>query len=358
MGTDLTIQLGGRSVGDGQPVFFIAEAGVNHNGDTALARELVDAAADAGADAVKFQTFLAENLNTRHAPKTTYHIETTGGDANQTWFDLLKTQEMDLSMHEAVMARCAERGILFLSTPYDLPSVDLLEHVDVCAYKLASTDTTNLPLIRYVARTGKPLILSSAMCSMAEVEAAVAAARDAGLDDVIMLQCTGNYPASASDANVRVIPTYRERLDCLVGYSDHTPTMVSAVAAIALGACVVEKHITMDRELPGPDHRMSLPPAELAAAVRDVRDATACLGSAEKTPVANEAENRLKLRKSVVFARDLIAGTVVAEVDLTAKRPGTGIEPGRQHTFVGRRLARDVVADEFVEENSDMWADA
>ena len=339
-----------RYVGDGCPVFFIAEAGVNHNGSVELGKKLIDVASEAGADAVKFQTFKAENLNTRSAPKSTYHVETTGGDEDQTWFELLKTQEIDREMHLALMDRCRERDITFLSTPYDPESADLLEELGVSAYKLASTDTTNLPLIRKVARKGKPLILSTAMCEMEEVEQAIAAARGEGLDELVVLQCTGNYPAALKDSNIRVMKTFRDHFDCLVGFSDHNEDLINPIVATALGACVYEKHFTMDKSLPGPDHRMALEPDELRETIRAIRKTELAMGSEKKRALDSEAENRDKLRKSLVTTRQVRAGERLEENMVVMKRPGTGISPARFKEFLGCVFIHDVDKDTVIEE--------
>lgn len=345
----MEINIGKRPIGDGHPVFMIAEAGVNHNGSLDLARQLVDVAAEAGADAVKFQTFVAEKLNTRTAPKSTYHVETTGDDKKQTWFDLLKTQEMSRQMHADLIDYCSAKGITFLSTPYDPDSADMLHELGVPAFKLASTDTSNLPLIRHVARMKRPLILSTAMCEMREVEQAVATARGEGLREVVVLQCTGNYPATLQDSNLRVIPNFRSRLECLVGYSDHTVEMINPIAAVALGACVYEKHFTIDKSLPGPDHRLSLSPKELRDTVRAIRMAEMALGGLQKRLLPSELENRQKLRKSLVAAIDLRRGEILEAGMIAIKRPGTGIPPEDYDKFIGRALAVDVSADTVLE---------
>lgn len=346
-----TIRIGNREVGDGCPVFFIAEAGVNHNGSTELAIELIQVAAEAGADAVKFQTFKAENLNTRKAPKATYHVDTTGKDEDQTWFELLKTQEIDREMHLALIEACADNDILFLSTPYDEESADLLDELGVAAFKLASTDTTNLPLIRHVAAKGVPLILSTAMCDMKEVEQAVTSARAAKQEDIVVLQCTGNYPADLKDSHVRVMPTFRERFNCLVGFSDHNEDFINPLVATALGACVYEKHFTLDKTLPGPDHRMALDPNELRETISLIRKAELSLGRPDKRALESEAENRLKLRKSLVLAVDACAGDLLTEGMIVMKRPGTGIPPFRLGEFLGRTFAQDIEADTVIVES-------
>lgn len=341
----MEIRIRNRLLGDGHPVFFIAEAGVNHNGSIDLGRKLVDAAVEAGADAVKFQTFITEKLNTRTAPKSTYHVETTGDDKKQTWFELLKTQEMSRGMHEELIAYCERRSILFLSTPYDAESANMLFEIGVPAFKLASTDTSNLPLLRQIARKGRPMILSTAMCDMREVKQAVAAVRAEGLQDLVVLQCTGNYPARLADSNLRVMATYRRTLKCLVGYSDHTVEMINPVAAVALGASVYEKHLTLDKTLPGPDHRLSLSPIELRETIQAIRQTELALGSARKRVLPAEQENRQKLRKSLVAAADLKAGELLTTEKVEAKRPGTGISPDSLGQYLGRKLAVAVSAD-------------
>lgn len=337
------ISVAGRRIDHGEPLFVIAEAGVNHNGDLGTAIEMVDVAADAGADAVKFQTFKAEHIITRRAPKANYHIETTGPDSEQTWFELLKTQELDRHQHERLIARCAERGIMFMSTPYDLPSIDLLDELDIAIFKVASTDADNIPLLRYMARKGRPIILSTAMSTLDEVAASVDAIRAEGIEDLVVMQCTGSYPAPAAEANLRAMAAVRERCQVAVGYSDHVPGTVAAMSAVALGACAYEKHFTMDRTLPGPDHRSSLEPDELKRLVRDLREAEAVLGDGIKQVMPCERTNRERLRKRVVAACDIAAGTTITGDMLTTKRTGgIGAIPARLDQFIGR-VARHAI---------------
>ena len=334
-----------KMVGDGHPVFFIAEAGVNHNGSVELGKKLIDIAVDAGADAVKFQTFTADELNTKTAPKSTYHIETTGIDSDQSWFDLLKTQEISEEMHVALIEYCIEKNIIFLSTPYGVKSADLLEKFNVPAYKIASTDTNNTPLLKHIARKGKPMILSSAMATMEEVELAVSTVRSIGLDKIVILQCTGNYPSKLSDSNLRVIKTYKEKLNCIVGYSDHTPDLINPIAATAMGAKVYEKHFTIDRSLPGPDHRMSLSPGELKKTVKAIRDTEEALGNPDKRVLESEKENRAKLRKSIVTIKSIEKNTIITRNMLAIKRPGNGIPPSEIYNIIGKKVKYDLIED-------------
>jgi N,N'-diacetyllegionaminate synthase len=323
----MEIEIAGRKIGDGHPAFFIAEAGVNHNGSVKLGKQLIDVAVDAGVDAIKFQTFKAEELNTETAPKSSYHIETTGSDLNQTWFQLLKTQEISYEMHVELIEYCQKRGILFLSTPYGENSADLLEKLNIPLFKIASTDNNNIPFLRYLAKKGRPLIVSTAMATMEEVESVVATLRQEQLDKFVILQCTGNYPSKLEDSHLRVMQTYRSKLKCLVGYSDHTQDLINPVAAIALGACVYEKHFTLDKNLPGPDHRMSLDPQELKATVIAIRQTETALGLSNKQVLPGEEENRLKLRKSLVSTIDIPIGTILQKEMIAIKRPGYGIAP-------------------------------
>lgn len=337
-----------KMVGDGHPVFFIAEAGVNHNGSIDLGKKLIDIAVDARADAVKFQTFTADELNTKTAPKSTYHIETTGIDSDQSWFDLLKTQEISVEMHVALIDYCIEKNIIFLSTPYGVKSADLLEKFNVPAFKIASTDTNNIPLLKHIARKGKPMILSSAMATMEEVELAVSTVRNIGLDKIAILQCTGNYPSKLSDSNLRVIKTYKEKLNCIVGYSDHTPNFINPIVATAIGAKVYEKHFTIDRSLPGPDHRMSLSPEELKQTVKVIRKTEVALGSSEKQVLDVEKENRLVLRKSLVADKNINKGDLISRSMIAIKRPGTGLSPSMLKRIIGKRAKVDILKDSIL----------
>ena len=345
----MEFKIADKNIGHGHSVFFIAEAGVNHNGSIDLGKKLIDEAVNAGADAVKFQTFTAYELNTKEAPKSTYHIETTGSDKDESWFELLKTQEISYDMHIELINYCKKNKIIFLSTPYGMKSADLLEDLDVPAFKIASTDTNNIPLLKYIAKKNRPMILSSAMSNMKEVKEAINAVKDFGLDDVAMLQCTGNYPSKLSDSNLRVIKTYIKELNCIVGYSDHTPDMINPIAATIMGAKIYEKHFTLDKSLPGPDHRMSLDPLELKQTVELIRKAEISLGSDTKQVLNNEKENRLKLRKSIVSIVDINKNDIINENMIGIKRPGTGLPPKEFENVCGKKaksfIPKDTVID-------------
>lgn len=338
----MEIKIQDKVVGDGHHLFFIAEAGVNHNGSIELGKKLIDIAADSGADAVKFQTFKTENIITKTAPKSSYHIKTTGNDKTQSWFDLLKTQEMSNDMHIELIEYCRKKEIIFLSTPYDEESADLLENLDMPAFKIASTDLNNIPLLRHVARKGRPMIISTAMSNMQEVEEAIDSVRDEGLEDIILLQCTGNYPAQLEDSNLRVIQTYRDRFYCLVGYSDHTPDIINPIAATALGANLYEKHFTANKNLPGPDHQMSLDPYELKETIKVIRKTEIALGSSEKKFLVDEEENRLKLRKSIFTIIDVKKGQKLKRSMLGIMRPGNGISPDNIENVIGKVTCCDI----------------
>jgi len=331
-----------KKIGGKHPLFFIAEAGVNHNGSTTMGKQLIDIALEAGADAVKFQTFKTKNIITRKAPKSTYHIETTGDDNDQSWFNLLKTQEMSKKMHVDLINYCNNQGIIFLSTPYDEESADLLEELKVPAYKIASTDTSNIPLLKYIAKKGTPMILSSAMATMEEVELAVRTVRSEGLNEIAMMQCTGNYPAKLSDTNLRVMQTYKEKLNCIVGYSDHTLDLINPVAATAMGAKVYEKHFTIDRSLPGPDHRMALERGELKQTIKAIRDTESALGNPLKQVLDSEKENRSKLRKSIVAQLNINKDDIITMDMISFKRPGHGIQPVEVNSVIGKKAITNI----------------
>ena len=324
-------------------VFVIAEAGVNHNGDPALARAMVDVAAEAGADAVKFQTFTADRLVTRRAPKAEYQQRATGGEASQ--HAMLKALELSPAAHEGLFAHCRARGIEFMSTPFDPESAIALKRLGVRRLKISSGDVTNVPMLEVVGGLGLPVLLSTGMADMDEVQAAVGALRRAGLTDLTVLQCVSMYPADPCLTNLRVMDTYARVFGTPVGLSDHSLGLTIAIAAAARGASCVEKHFTLDRSLPGPDHQASLLPAELSALVRAVREVEAALGDGIKRPAPGELPVREVARKSLVAARDVPAGTVLGPEHLVILRPGTGLPPGRLTSVLGRRTARAIAAD-------------
>jgi N,N'-diacetyllegionaminate synthase len=328
------LDLAGRKIGTGQPCFITAEAGVNHNGDLDTARRLVDVAEQAGADAIKFQTFKAERLVTVSAPKAEYQSRTT--DAAESQYEMLRRLELSVEAHRDLMAYCQTRKLLFISSPFDEESADFLAELGVAIFKIPSGEITNLPFLAHVARKGKPLIVSTGMANLGEVETAVHTLEETGNRDFVLLHCVSNYPAQPGDVNLRAMQTMSAAFSVPVGYSDHTVGIEVALAAVALGACVIEKHFTLDRDLPGPDHQASLEPDELAALVRGIRTVEASLGHGRKEPAASEANTTAVARKSLVAARNIPAGTVLTEDLIAARRPGTGLPPAVRPYLVGR----------------------
>lgn len=332
--------IAGRQVGEGAPVFVIGEAGVNHDGDVAAALSLVDAAADAGADAVKFQTFDPAALTVEAAPLAGYQRERGEADDQRTMLERLRLPD---SAFARLAAHAARRGIVFLSAPFDEGSAALLADLEVPAFKLGSGELTNLPFLAEVAGYGTPMILSTGMADLGEVAAAVETVRAAGCRDLALLHCVSSYPTPIEQANLSAMHALRAaHPDAVIGYSDHVLGLDAAVASVALGARILERHLTLDRSLPGPDHALSSEPDEFAELVRRVRATEAALGDGEKRPQPAEADVREVARRSLVAARPLRAGEALDAAALTAKRPGGGMSPARLPELVGRLLARDV----------------
>ena len=329
-----TVNIGGRVVGADQPCFVIAEAGVNHNGSVDLACRLVDDAQRAGADAVKFQTFTAERLVTRQAAKAEY--QRLAGDPDESQFDMLRALELSRTAHEVIIERCRRQGILFLSSPFDEPSVEMLDELGVPAFKIGSGELTNLPFLADVARRGKLVILSTGMASLDEVAAAVRAVREAGNEQLLLLHCVSNYPAAPRDINLRAMRTMADAFQVPVGYSDHTVGIHIPVAAVAMGACLIEKHLTSTRELSGPDHQASMEPAEFTELVQAIRAVESAFGDGRKVPAASEESTALVARKSLVAATDIAPGTALTEELIAVRRPGTGLPPAMRSGLVGR----------------------
>ena len=333
------------------PVYIIAEAGVNHNGDMALAHRLVDAAAAAGADAVKFQTFRAEEIVTGSAQKAGYQKETSGAD--ETQFAMLKRLELDQDAHRDLLARCRDAGIDFLSTPFDAKSLDMLLGLGLPAIKIPSGEITNLPYLRHAGSKGKRIILSTGMCTTDEVRQAVDALVSAGTDKsaITLLHCNTQYPTPFEDANLLAMRTLQDAFpECSVGYSDHTPGITCPIAATALGATVVEKHFTLDRNMDGPDHAASIEPDELAAMVRGIRETELALGSGDKAPSPSERGNILIARRFLVADRPIARGEAFTADNLAARRTGCGgISPMRWDEIVGTTATRDYEPGEVIE---------
>ena len=327
-------------------VFIIAEAGVNHNGSLETARALVDVASQAGADAVKFQTFTAARIASRGSEMADYQKRASVDSGSQ--YEMLKRLELNASDHHALAAYCTKKEILFLSSPFDEQAVDLLLQVGVPLLKVGSGEITNLPLLSYIGSKGLPVILSTGMSMLGEVERAVAVLSAQGCPDIALLHCVTEYPAPVDQVNLNAMLTLRQAFALPVGYSDHTVGFEIPVAAAALGARILEKHFTLDKSMPGPDHAASLDPTELALMVRAVRNVEQALGDGIKRPAPCELSNRDVARKSLIAARALAAGETLRREDIAVKRPGSGIAPEYLQRVVGRVVKIDVGADEVL----------
>lgn len=328
---------------------IIAEAGVNHNGDINLAKKLIDVAAAAGADIVKFQTFSAERLATRAAGKAAYQEQTTG--AGESQFDMLRRLELSPVMHKELIDHCAARNINFLSTGFDIESIDLLVRLGQSCFKIPSGEITNLPYLDYIGKFCKPVILSTGMATLGEIEDAIALLEQAGTPRAKMtiLHCTTEYPTPMIEVNLRAMQSIRTAFGVDIGYSDHTSGIEVAVAAVALGASVIEKHFTLDRNMSGPDHKASLEPDELRAMVVAVRNIEIALGDGIKRLTPSEARNKQVARKSLVASQSIKTGEIFSKMNISAKRPGTGISPMRIEEVIGRTAKRDFSEDELIE---------
>jgi len=331
-----------------QPVFIIAEAGVNHNGDLQLAKKLIDVAAAAGADAVKFQTFKAETLVSRKAPKADYQQQTTSADESQ--FEMIKRLELDPGAHQCLIDHCRDRHIMFMSSPFDLESIDLLAQLGMEIFKIPSGEITNLPYLRKIGGLETPIILSTGMSTLGDIDAALQILYAAGLakELLTLLHCNTEYPTPMADVNLRAMLTLAEQFDVAVGYSDHTLGIEIPIAAVALGAKVIEKHITLDNNLPGPDHRASLEPQQLNEMVSAIRNLERALGDGVKRASPSEEKNRPIARKSIVAKRPIKQGEILSAENLTVKRPGTGISPMEWDSVVGTSARKDFQKDEVI----------
>lgn len=338
-----TIRIGDRIIGKGKPCYIIAEAGVNHNGELRLAKKLVKAAATAGADAVKFQTFSADSIATKSAQKAAYQKKTS--EASESQYAMLKRLELPREAFAALSDYAKKCSIEFLSSPFDLGSAELLESIDVAAYKIPSGELTNLPLLKKIGGYKKPVILSTGMAVMEEIREGIAAVRRGGETDIVLLHCVTSYPAPLASANLLMIPTLEREFNLPVGFSDHTDGITAAILARALGACVIEKHFTLDRGLPGPDHQASLEPAEFADLVRQVRVAESALGDGRKRIGKAEAAIRKIARKSLVAAAAIPRGARITRAMVDMKRPGTGIEIKQFDEVIGKTAKKAIQKD-------------
>jgi N-acetylneuraminate synthase len=321
-------------------VIIIAEAGVNHNGNIEMAKKLIDVAADAGADFVKFQTFKTEKLVSAAAPKAEYQKKNIADDSSSSQFDMLKKLELSVEDHHELIRHCKLKNIRFLSTAFDLDSIDLLNSLGIDLFKIPSGEITNLPYLQKIGALNKRTIVSTGMCVMSEIIEAISALIKAGTEKkkISILHCTTDYPTQMKDVNLNAMLAIRQQLKLPVGYSDHTLGIEVPIAAVALGATIIEKHFTLDKTLPGPDHKASLDPAELSAMCSAIRNIEMAFGSAEKQPTENEKRNMLAARKSIHLLHPLSKGSQIKETDLVMKRPGDGISPMDIRRVIGKKL--------------------
>ncbi len=326
---------GTRGFGSDVRVYVIAEAGANHDRDLRKAHALIDAAADANADAVKFQVYTADGLYSRATP-------IFPGESRRP-YEVIREVEMPREWEPELQSHATERGLDYFATPFDYEAVDAQAALGVPVFKWASSEITDFPMLAHAARYGRPMLLSTGMCDLADVQGAIDTVRAAGNEQIILLHCSALYPTPLDQVNLRAMQTLRTAFGLPVGYSDHTLGIAVTTAAVALGACVIEKHFTLDRRSPGPDHPYALEPDELAAMVRAIRDVQPCLGSAIKAPTPSELQKRTLSRRSIIAARDLHAGEPLLRSDVITKRPGTGLEPRLLDVVIGRTLREDVL---------------
>ncbi|CAD7288714.1 N-acetylneuraminate synthase [Campylobacter suis] len=329
-------------------VFIIAEAGVNHNGDINLAKKLIDVAASSGANAVKFQTFKAELSISKNAQKAEYQKQTT--DQNETQFEMIKRLELDIAAHKELMAHCAKKGIKFLSTPFDLASVKILDELGLDIFKIPSGEIVNLPYLKAIAKLDKRIILSSGMANLGEIECAIDVLINNGTkrENITVLHANTEYPTPFEDVNLKAMQTIANAFGVKVGYSDHTLGIEVPIAAVAMGASMIEKHFTLDKAMQGPDHKASLEPDELCAMVSAIRNIELALGDGIKKASKSESKNISIARKSIVAAHDIKKGEIFSEKNLAVKRPAGGISPMRWDEIVGRISQKDYTADEMI----------
>jgi len=328
-------------------VKIIAEAGVNHQGRVDIANKLIESAANSGADVVKFQTFTPEQLVSQFAQKADYQIDATGG--NETQLEMLKRLLLPKSSYPELISHCKEHGIQFLSTPFDFESIDFLEHLDIPFWKIPSGEITNLPYLVRIAKTHKPVVLSSGMSNMDEIRAAVGVLHNNGAEDISVLHCTTEYPAPYESVNLSAIRTMQQELGVPIGYSDHTQGIEVSIAAVAMGAVIIEKHFTLDRTMEGPDHLASLEPDELTQMVVSIRSIEKAMGDGVKQISDAEIRNIGVVRKSIVASSKIKMGEQFTEANITTKRPGTGLSPMLWYDILGKTAIRDFEADELVE---------
>lgn len=340
------IKIKEKVLGNGNPCFIIAEGGVNHNGYINLAKKMVDKAVEAGADAIKFQTFKSEKLVTKYAAMAKYQKDNMGIEDSQ--FSMLKKLELSYDEFADLKEYCDMKGIIFMSTPFDFESADFLNSIGMEAFKISSGDLTNIPMLEHIAKFNKPIILSSGMAVLGEIEDAVMALRNLGLEDIAVLHCTSNYPAPLDSVNLKAMNTIKNTFKVVGGYSDHTNGITIPIAAAALGADIIEKHFTLDKNMEGPDHKASLEPHELKRMVEEVRKVEISMGTGIKMFTRSEMDTMKVARKSIVASRDIKRGEIIQIKDLDYKRPGNGLSPKYYKELVGKRAKVDIKRDEQI----------
>ncbi len=333
--------------------YIIAEAGVNHNGDVNIARKLIEEAKGSGADCVKFQTFKASQIVTKTSPKAKYQLEVT--DSSESQYAMLKKLELDFDAYEGLVSYSKELGIDFLSTPYNLEDISFLERLGVSTFKVASGQLTELPFLKALARTNKTIILSTGMATMSDVFDAVETIRNEGNDDIIVLQCTTNYPSDIKDSNILAMQSIKEACGVRVGYSDHVENNYACFASVALGAEVVEKHFTLDKNMEGPDHTCSLTPVEFRELVEGIRNIELALGSKIKKPAPVEIENSKGMKRGLVIVKEINKGDVLTEEHIGFKRPLTGIPINMLDSLIGKQVSKQMFVDQVIDYNCIIW---
>ncbi len=343
---DEIVKIGSKKIGPEQPCYIIAEAGVNHDGDVEVGHKLIEAAKEAGADAVKFQMFKAGDLVTEQTPKADYQIETTSGGSQ---IKMLESLELEDAEHMELLRHCQEVGIEYMCTPYEIGSAEKLNNMGVTSFKIASTDTTNTPFLAAISRFNKPLILSTGMCSLAEVDVAVSSIRSSAPETpLVILHCVAEYPAPFDELNLRVMDTFSLAFQCPIGFSDHSAGRGASPWAVAMGARVVEKHFTLDRQRSGPDHRASIEPEELSELVTEIRNLESAMGTSEKRVTPSEQKNKMLMQKSLVAKTAIAKGNPIKLEFLTCKRPATGIPPNQLERVLGNRARKDIQEGELI----------
>ncbi|MAF43249.1 MAG: N-acetylneuraminate synthase [Parcubacteria group bacterium] len=344
----MKIKIGKKAIGQQNPCFIIAEAGVNHNGDLTMAKKLIDVAAEAKVDAVKFQTFNPDTLVVRGVKKADYQRENEKNKGSESHYEMLKRLMLPRSWHKRLIKYAQKKGLIFLSTPFSFNDLDFLVGLGLLAIKVTSSDSNNIPYLKYLAKKGLPIILSTGMSDFSEVKDSVRAIRKAGNTKLVVLHCTTNYPTQMHEVNLKAMLVMKSKLGVLTGFSDHTEGIEASIAAVALGASVIEKHFTIDRNLPGPDHKASLEPRELKTMVRAIRNIEKALGSGIKKAFKSEAEIAKVARKSIVAANDIKKGVKITKEILVIKRPGTGIPPKFFSKVIEKKAKRNIEKDSLI----------